>query len=74
MLLTVTALSLMFAQKLEFKTQEIDRSLTVGYATLIEDINEDGKKDIIVVDSHRVIWFEPHLENAHHHHRTDQAG
>lgn len=58
MFLTVTALSLLFAQKLEFKTQEIDRSLTVGYATLIEDINEDGKKDIIVVDSHRVIWFE----------------
>ena len=58
MLLTVTALSLLFSQKLEFKTQEIDRSLTVGYATLLEDINEDGKKDIIVVDSHRVIWFE----------------
>jgi len=44
MFLTVTTLSLLFAQKLEFKTQEIDRSLTVGYATLIEDINEDGKK------------------------------
>jgi len=42
----------------DFKMQEIDRSLTVGYAVILEDINNDGKKDIIVVDSQRVIWFE----------------
>lgn len=58
MILTFATLSLFFSQNIGFKTQEIDRSLTVGYATILEDINGDGKKDIIVVDSHRVIWFE----------------
>jgi hypothetical protein len=41
-----------------FRPQEIDRSLKVGYAVLLADLNSDGKKDIIVVDTTRVIWFE----------------
>lgn len=41
-----------------FRVQEIDRSLRVGYAVLLADLNEDGKSDIIVVDTHRVVWFE----------------
>src|SRR4051794_3365401 len=41
-----------------FKTQEIDKSLKVGYAVLLVDLNGDGKKDVVVVDTKRVIWFE----------------
>src|SRR6516225_8369852 len=41
-----------------FSMRELDKSLTVGYAVLLVDINGDGKPDIVVVDSHRVIWFE----------------
>ncbi len=41
-----------------FSMRELDHSLTVGYAVLLVDINGDGKLDIVVVDSHRVIWFE----------------
>jgi hypothetical protein len=41
-----------------FSVRELDRSLTVGYAVVLVDINGDGKPDIVVVDSHRVIWFE----------------
>jgi aldos-2-ulose dehydratase/isomerase family protein/VCBS repeat protein/FG-GAP repeat protein len=41
-----------------FRMQEIDHSLKVGYGVLIEDLNGDGKPDIIVADSERVIWFE----------------
>jgi hypothetical protein len=41
-----------------FSMRELDRSLTVGYAVLLVDINGDGKPDIVVVDSHRVVWFE----------------
>jgi hypothetical protein len=41
-----------------FVTKELDRSLTVGYAVLLVDVNSDGKLDIVVVDSHRVVWFE----------------
>jgi hypothetical protein len=42
----------------EFKMTELDRSLTVGYAVLLVDVNGDGKADIVVVDSHRVVWYE----------------
>jgi hypothetical protein len=46
------------AEIASFTTRELDKSLTVGYAVLLVDINGDGKPDIVVVDSHRVIWFE----------------
>ena len=32
-----------------FRGEEIDKSLKVGYAVLLADLNADGKKDIIVV-------------------------
>ncbi|HYT91241.1 MAG TPA: VCBS repeat-containing protein, partial [Gemmataceae bacterium] len=38
--------------------QEIDTSLKVGYAVLLVDINGDGKKDIVVADTTRVVWYE----------------
>jgi hypothetical protein len=41
-----------------FRVQEIDHTLKVGYAVLLTDINGDGKPDIVVVDTTRVIWFE----------------
>ncbi len=41
-----------------FRSQELAEKLTVGYAVLLVDVNGDGKKDIVVVDSARVIWFE----------------
>jgi hypothetical protein len=42
----------------KFKVQEIETGLKIGYAVLLEDLNGDGKKDIIVVDQHRVVWYE----------------
>jgi hypothetical protein len=41
-----------------FEMKEIDRSLSVGYAVLLVDLNGDGKTDIVVVDTHRVVWYE----------------
>jgi len=41
-----------------FRVQEIDTSLKVGYAVILVDINGDGKKDIVVVDTNRVVWYE----------------
>jgi hypothetical protein len=41
-----------------FKTQEIDSGLKIGYAVLTTDINGDGKPDIVVVDQHKVVWYE----------------
>jgi hypothetical protein len=41
-----------------FRMQEIETGLQVGYAVLLVDLNGDGKKDIIVVDTTRVVWYE----------------
>jgi hypothetical protein len=41
-----------------FQTRELDRSLSVGYAVLPVDVNGDGKTDLVVVDTNRVVWFE----------------
>src|SRR5215470_9017013 len=42
----------------EFRVQEIEKGLGVGYAVLLVDVNGDGKKDIVVVDTKRVVWYE----------------
>src|ERR1700756_3600202 len=42
----------------KFRMVELDEKLSVGYAVLCVDVNGDGKKDIVVVDTTRVIWFE----------------
>jgi hypothetical protein len=41
-----------------FESQEIEKGLGVGYAVLLVDVNDDGKKDIVVVDQRRVVWYE----------------
>jgi FG-GAP-like repeat len=41
-----------------FRMQELETGLGVGYAVLLVDVNGDGRKDIVVVDTTRVIWFE----------------
>jgi hypothetical protein len=43
---------------IRFRVQEIDKSLKVGYAVVLTDVNADGKKDIVVCDANRVIWFD----------------
>ncbi|HSQ57286.1 MAG TPA: VCBS repeat-containing protein, partial [Gemmata sp.] len=42
----------------KFKAQEIDTGLKIGYAVLTADINGDGKLDIVVVDQHKLVWYE----------------
>ncbi len=41
-----------------FEPQEVATDLTIGYAVLVADIDGDGKPDLLVVDKHRVVWYE----------------
>ncbi len=41
-----------------FRVQEVAKDLKVGYAVSLVDLNGDGKKDIVVVDTTRVVWYE----------------
>jgi hypothetical protein len=43
---------------IRWEVQEIARDLTIGYAVALADINEDQRPDFVVVDQHRVIWYE----------------
>jgi len=42
----------------KFKAQEIDSGLKIGYAVLTADIDADGKPDIVVVDQHKLVWYQ----------------
>jgi hypothetical protein len=41
-----------------FEMRQLEAGLGVGYAVLLADIDGDGKKDIVVVDTHRVLWYQ----------------
>ncbi len=41
-----------------FKVQEIDAGLKIGYAVIATDIDGDAKPDIVVVDQHKVVWYQ----------------
>jgi hypothetical protein len=57
-LLLLAPVSVPAAEFPKFKTQEIDTGLKIGYAVLVADINGDKKPDIVVVDQHKVVWYE----------------
>src|SRR5262249_6340135 len=46
------------AADVNFRIQEIETGLGVGYAVSLTDVNGDGKLDIVVVDTNRVLSYE----------------
>ena len=42
----------------KFDIQEIATDLKIGYAVVVADIDGDGKPDLVVVDQHRVVWYQ----------------
>lgn len=41
-----------------FKVQEIDAGLKIGYAVITADLDGDAKPDVVVVDQHKVVWYQ----------------
>jgi hypothetical protein len=64
-LLLIGLVSLAFAERPpttpafpHFRVQQIETGLKIGYCVLLVDMNGDGKKDIVVADARRVVWYE----------------
>ncbi len=57
-LVALFALPLFAADLPKFKTQEIDTGLKIGYAVITADIDGDKKLDIVVVDQHKIVWYQ----------------
>lgn len=57
LLLSTTLHSAQSAER-AFRTEELKTRLTVGYAVRALDMNQDGKKDIAIVDADRILWLE----------------
>lgn len=58
LLALLTAASVGRADLPTFRMQELETKLEIGYAVLLVDIQGDGKPDIVVVDTTRVVWYE----------------
>ncbi|MCU0879583.1 MAG: VCBS repeat-containing protein [Pirellulaceae bacterium] len=52
-------------EELAFRDVELPTRLTVGYAVRLLDMNGDGRLDIAVVDSDRILWLENPNWNEH---------
>jgi hypothetical protein len=46
------------AAELHLRAEQLPERLEVGYAVTVVDMNSDGRLDIVVVDTNRVIWSE----------------
>ena len=59
------------AGQTEFEPQTIDDSIKIGYGLAIEDVNGDGRKDILLADAHQIAWYEnPSWTQTHHDGKT----
>ena len=48
----------LIAGEIRLRPELLPERLEVGYAVTVADMNADGRTDIVVVDTNRVIWFE----------------
>lgn len=41
----------------EFKSQEIDNQISIGYGLALGDVDGDGKPDILLADKNQFVWY-----------------
>lgn len=56
-----------------FRAEELPVQLQVGYAVRAVDVNADGRPDIAIVDSKRVLWLENPTWTTHVVYETPEA-
>lgn len=49
---------LMQAQTPNFKAQQIDDAVGIGYGLAVADVNGDQRTDILLADSNVIVWYE----------------
>ncbi len=42
----------------EFTAETIDADIEIGYGIAVEDVNGDGRPDILLADKRRFVWYE----------------
>jgi hypothetical protein len=48
-----------------FEKATVDDAVGIGYGIVLEDVNGDGKKDILLADKDRFVWYENPSWAAH---------
>ena len=53
------------AQTPNFKEQQIDGAVGIGYALAMAEVNGDRKTDILLADSNVIVWYENTTRQKH---------
>lgn len=58
LLASLLAATSLRAQTPNFKEQQIDDAVGIGYGLAVADVNGDGRTDILLADSNVIVWYE----------------
>jgi hypothetical protein len=48
-----------------FREQTVDDQIAIGYGLAVEDVNGDGKPDILLADKNQFVWYENPVWTKH---------
>ena len=58
LLASIFAAASVQAQTPNFKEQQIDDAVGIGYGLAVADVNGDKRTDILLADSNVIVWYE----------------